>query len=99
MGGLFNNFWTSWVSISTDKRNFGSPRYVFEVQFGRPVAIERKCESSEGNFTRTKAKIGVKIRRIRRFRELCYMIYIADQQPVEKNLPKEAKRMKMQIII
>ena len=70
MGGLFDNFWTSRVSISTYKRNFGSPWYVFEVQFGRPVAIERKWESSEGNFTRTKAKIGVKIRRIRRFREL-----------------------------
>ena len=70
MGGLFDNFWTSRVSISTDKRNFGSPRYVFEVHFGRPVAIERKWESSEGNFTRTKAKIGVKIRRIRCFREL-----------------------------
>ena len=69
--GFLTIFWTSWVSISTDKRNFGSPRYVFEVQFGRLVAIERKCESLEGNFTRTKAKIGVKIRRIRRFRELC----------------------------
>ena len=71
MGGLFDNFWTSRVSISMDKRNFGCPRYVFEVQFGHPVAIERKWESSEGNFTRTKAKIGVKIRRIRRFGELC----------------------------
>ena len=68
--GLFDNFWTSRVSNSMDKRNFGSRRYVFEVQFGRLVAIERKWESSEGNFTRTKAKIGVKIRRIRCFREL-----------------------------
>ena len=41
-GRAFDNFWTSRVSISTDKRNFGSPGYVFEVQFGRPVAIERK---------------------------------------------------------
>ena len=39
MGGVFDSFGRLGYRFWTDKRNFGSPRYVFEVQFGRPVAI------------------------------------------------------------
>ena len=42
----------------------------------------RKCESSEGNFTRTKAKIGVKIRQIRRFRTVEGGILVDSDEPI-----------------
>ena len=50
MGGLFDSFGRLGYRFRTDKRNFGSPRYVFEVQFGRPVAISGR------NIHRTSAK-------------------------------------------